>query len=251
MLGEDTLFFTRKGFKKLKNLNKYDEILTGFGTFAHITELGPREKMTKCVEFTTGEKIYCTDDMLWNVGSDRGYKYTDELELLEDGATCADISEFQGVRGRKSFGNYRKSVVVPRCVPNECLLADRDAKLEFLAGLIDSPICEIGDSDGIYVFYTFSDELAHGIISLARSLNFGVTGKKSGLVHIIRVYINKYIDILPVRDDYKACYDYANTVFALRVKNVREIRPDEACFGRSVRVNGGFGLIGYSFIPIA
>ena len=217
MLGENTLFLTRKGFKTLKNLNKYDEVMTGYGDFAHIVELGPWIPMTKCAILSTGERIYCTDDTLWNVSAHRTFKFTDELDLEDDAESCTPIFELPGVKGRYKSGSYKKSVTVPKLVPDECLLCDVKTRLEFLAGLIDSPICEIGSGEGIYVFYTQSDELYHGIIALVRSLGFGVSYRRSGLVHIIRVYINKYIDALPVRDEYKESWDYASIIPPVKV----------------------------------
>lgn len=251
MLGEDTLFLTPKGFKKLKELEKYDEVMNSDGHFTYIKRLSPWKQLDKCVILSTGERICCDDSLLWDLHGDGEFKYTDELDLDRDNESCAKMHEITRVRARNIKNSYEKSITIPRDVPYKYFTASTMNKLEFLAGLIDSPMCELGDAHGIYVFYTFLENLSWGIVTLARSLGFGVLHRKYKGVYIVRVYINKYKDILPVRDPYKACYKYAGVAYSIILANKCDIPPSEVNFGRAVELNDGNCLVGYSLVSVA
>lgn len=252
MLGEDTLFYTKNGFKKLKNLNKYDEVLNSDGHFTYITRLGPWKPINKCVKLSTSEEIYCDDSLLWDLSGVGEFKYTDELELYEAGISCARSCELERVRPRKLENNYEKSVRIPRNIPHKYITCKLEDKLEFLAGLIDSPMCELGDHHGIYVFSTYFEDFAHELVALARSIGYGVMCRyvPKYKIYVIRIYIDKYIDILPIRDPYKVCFREAGNSYTAFMLGIRKIEPAEANFGRTVELNDGNCLVGYSLVSV-
>lgn len=257
MLGGDTVVFTLKGFKKVKDLELYDEVLTPFGDFEPVVELGPWEEMEYKVDLSGYEDIYCSDDLLWYLYNNTSC-YTDELD--KDTATSNLNFELEGVSDKKlRFNPYNYAVVVPDNVPTDIMLTSLDNKLAFLAGLIDSPICELGEVDGIYKLYmnkkykTLVDEL----LAFIRSLRLGCVVKLSGDVYVISFNITKYIDILPIRDEYKACYNYSSIGRNIMIKNIEKISEksnnlskNDKIMGRKVKVNRGYFLVGYSLVPV-
>ena len=249
MLGEDTLLFTRKGFKKLKELNLYDEVLTSFGDFEPIIELGPWKECTYELTVSTGETFYCDDDILWDMNYSNASHYIYELKK---GDFFGNISPFNGLEGERHVAEaYNYAVVVPSNVPEKYILSDIDTKLAFLAGLIDSPICMLGQSDGIYEFYTRHEELVRDITTLVRSLGLNVYVRKVDSVWGVSVYLTKYIDIIPIHDDLKQCEGYANSYSRLSINDIKELKNDKKLLGRNIRVNRGHFLIGYSFVTVS
>lgn len=252
MLGENTLFLTPKGFKKLKNLNKYDEVMNSDGHFTYIKRLSPRKPVNKCVKLSTDEEIYCNDDLLWDLNGVGTFVYTDELKLGEVTSRCARSCELTRVRARKLKNSYELAVTIPENVPYKYFTARLEDKLEFLAGLIDSPMCELTLRHGIYAFYMYSEELAHGIVALARSIGYGALCKYIPIykIYAVRIHIGKYEDILPVRDPYKACFRGVWAPWTPIVSKSSEITPPEVVFGRAVELNDGNPLVGYSFVSV-
>lgn len=248
MIGENTVVLTPNGFKNVSELNKYDEVMTGFGTFEPIIEMGPWEMADKCVEFNTGECIYCSDDLLFNIGSnDTKFAYADEL--------CADdnvstTQEFDCYCKKILYPAYDFSVVVPTCVPVEYLTSSLESRLKFMSGLIDSPICEVS-SDGIYCFYTRYIELITGIVSLARSLGWQATVTHClENVYMIKVYMDSHADELFVKDICKQSIRNSMRYHMMKVVRVMDAsKSGVKC--RKIKVNGGSLLLGYSFIPVS
>ena len=118
--------------------------------------------------------------------------------------------------------------------------------------MIDSPMCELSLCHGIYVFYTYLEELAHGIVALARSIGYGALCKRIPIynIYVIRIHISKYEDILPVRDPYKACFRGAGVVWTPVISKLYEIKSSEVVLGRTVELNDGNPLIGYSLVSV-
>lgn len=248
MLGEDTLVFTKKGFKKVKDLILFDEVLTPFGDFEPIVEMSEWEEMTNKVILSTCEEIYCTDNLLWHLNGSN--KYTDEL--VEDTSTCGVKFALEGVDDELDYSPYDYAVVVPEDVPIEIMMGSLNTKLEFLAGLIDSPICELGTSEGIYKLYIREkySKLADEILAFIRSLSIsGIKTLDKG-VFCITINITKYIDILPIRDEMKLCDNYANNSRNVMIRKIEELSNNDKIMGRMLKVNKGFFLVGYSLVPV-
>ena len=252
MLGEDTLLFTKDGLKKLKDLNLYDEVLTAFGDFEPIVEMGPWQECTKKVKISTGEEFYCNDDTLWGVNKNTSccdsFYYTDELENTYK---FNKIKEFEGFGGSYEDEAYNYAVVIPKSVPNRYLLADINTRLAFLAGLIDSPMCMLGSNEGIYELYTRYDDLMRDIVTLLRSLALPLYISKHDGVWRIIIYMIKYIDIIPIQDDLKDCYDYAGVGLNLSINDICELKNNNKVMGRKIKVNRGSFLVGYSLITVS
>ena len=252
MLGENTLFLTPNGFKKLKDLEKYDEVMNSNGHFTYIKRFGPWKPVNKCVKLSTDEEICCGDNLLWDLSTVGRFIYTDELELGQDIGRCARSRELTRVRARKLKNSYELAVSIPEKVPGKYFTARLEDKLEFLAGLIDSPMCELGRTHGIYVFYTYSQELAHGIVALACSIGYGALCRRIPIynIYVVRIHIGKYEDILPVRDPYKACFRGVGLAWTPVISKLREIKPSDVVLGRTVELNDGNPLIGYSLVSV-
>ena len=250
MLGVDTLLFTRKGFKKLGELDLYDEVLTPFGTFEPIVELGPWESMDTVLKLNTFEDIYCDSSLLLNVIYNRNNTFMYPDDIKKTPVSFQPIFEFEGDGKNHPVSNgYDFAVVVPTCVPDAYILSSIEERLKLLAGLIDSPICELGKAVGTYSFYTYYDDLMQGIVTLARSLGFGVTCHCSEMVYRIDVNVNKYIDIIPIKDELKICTDYTFQTRNVLIKSVKDCK--NFTLGRKIKVNGGLFLAGYSMVPVA
>lgn len=250
MLGADTLLFTKKGFKKLIELDIYDEVLTPYGVFEPIVKLGPWKPMDKVIKLNTLEDICCTDNLMLNAADhcNGSYTYVDEVD--DKNYYFDPIMEFEGDGKNHPVSNgYDFAVVVPTCIPDAYILSPIEERLKLFAGLVDSPICELGKVDGIYNFYTYYDDLMQGIVTLCRSLGFGVTCSKKKMVYKIGVSVNKYIDIIPIKDELKMCHNYATMSKRAYVSKVAENK--NFTLGREVKVNGGFFLVGYSMVPVA
>lgn len=249
MLGEDTVVYTRNGFRKIKDLVLFDEVLTPFGDFEPIVEMGPWTEMTKKVELNTVEDIYCTDNLLWNLVT--GSKYTDELDR-DTSVAGVRIALEQDSDRYLGYSPYNYAVVVPQDVPNEIMMGSLDVKLKFLAGLIDSVMCELGKVDGVYNLYIGQNykELADKLLAFIRSLGLGVVRKIVGFNYCITFNITKYIDILPIRDDMMACYDYASINRNVIIRNIEDLSKNDKIMGRMIKVNRGFFLVGYSLVPV-
>lgn len=249
MLGEDTIVYTRGGFKKVKELELFDEVLTPFGDFEPVIELGTPEYMTYMVELDGVEKIYCTGNLLWNMST--ATRFTDDIS--SDDVRCAQLSfPLEYEEDFVSFDPYDLAVVVPNEVPNELMMGSLEHKLEFLGGLIDSPICELGDTDGIYRLYISCryENLINEIFAFIRSLCLGVSRKIENGVCCISFNITKYIDIIPIKDEMKECYDYASVNRFVSVTRLCRLSKNDKIIGRKVKVNNGFFLVGYSLATV-
>lgn len=252
MLGEDTLVLTRGGFKKVKDLNLYDEVLTSYGNYEPIVEMGPWKKVDKVVQFSTGERIMCSDDVLWDTyivgSSSQKYVYTDEIEV--DKHACSNILDIVDCGKYPVHPSYDYAVVVPTCVPNAYIQSSKGIRLGFFAGLVDSPICEVGDSDGRYDFYTTYSDLAEGIVTLARSLGWTVRVKVDKGVICICVGVTQYAEELPIKFRKNGEIRNMPVRTGIRFTSVEDIPDNNEVFGRKIKVNGGNIVIGYSLIPV-
>lgn len=248
MLGVDTIVFTRHGFKKLGELKLYDEVLTPFGDFEPIMELGPLEEMKYEVQLSDDEVIYCDDNLLWYMID--AWRHTDELERSD--SINGIYLPLIGKAGELGFNPYNYSVVVPNKVPLKIMFGSLREKLGFLAGLIDSPICELGLAEGIYKLYFGKKykKLAYDVLGFIRSLDIGSTLIYEDGVYIVWFSLTKYIDRVPIRDEMKQCYDYANNSKYVSIKDIKLSKNDKK-LGRKIRVNKDLFLIGYGLITVA
>ena len=63
MIGLDTVLFTREGFKKLSELNLYDEVLTPLGIFEPIMKMSRIDDVDYYIKTSTDEIIKCSRDL--------------------------------------------------------------------------------------------------------------------------------------------------------------------------------------------
>ena len=70
-----------------------------------------------------------------------------------------------------------------------------------------------------------------------------------GDVYCVKLYVTKYIDLLPIKDEYKECFTYSYRYGHTKILKVEKLDDcDINC--RTIKVNGGALLIGYSLIPV-
>lgn len=94
-------------------------------------------------------------------------------------------------RGRKGFAPLKKllekyDLVNNKYLPNEYIVNDRDTRLKVLAGIIDTDGTVTREGTRIVITQgTIHEELAFGIVKLARSLGFccSFTTKKTSWIH--------------------------------------------------------------------
>lgn len=255
MIGENVLVFTRKGYKRVAEIELYDEVLTRYGTFESVTELGPWQKIDSTVVLSTGELIMCNNDTLWH---GRASSYPNEsMEYTEDINVDGDDYSFSNIKGcslrsrKPVYSPYDYAVVVPTGVPQEYLLSNDATKLAFFAGLVDSPICEANaNTPGVYVFYTLYKNLEIGIITLARSLGWNVNCRYEGKLSIISVYPDEKIHEIPIKDDYKIFDRSSLNVPHVKIIDIMSLPDDYNVYGRYIKVDSGGLLVGYSLVPV-
>ncbi len=256
MLGEDTLFLTRNGFVPLRDLKRFDEVLTEYGTFEPIVDLGKWENVTvdyNLVESSTNERFICDDSLMWVVydkytKSHENVVYTDEL--CDKNNYAAKIMDIIQCKKSVLYNPYNYCAVVPMCIQEEYLLSNRETRLECFAGLVDSPICEVGTINGTYNFYTKYYPLEKGIISLARALGYLVSCEINEGVTKITVHISGDVEEIPFRDEYKMLISPSRYKNVMLYKSVNKLTKDVNKKARKVSINGGNAVIGYSLLPI-
>jgi len=255
MLGEDTLFLTPKGFSPLKKLKLYDEVLTAYGTFEPIVALSEWQDVTSdynIVQASTNEFFLCSDDVMWIVydkylKNHENIVFSDELCSEKHGA--ANTMDIAQCKNTIIYNPYDYCIVVPMGIPEEYLLSNRATRLECFAGLIDSPICEIGNVRGTYNFYTKYYPLEKGIVSLARSLGYLAYCDIIDNVTCVTIYVTSHEEI-PTRDEYKKLAFSSRLRNVMKYKNVKKVSKVVNKKSRKVSINGGNAVIGYSLLPI-
>lgn len=262
MFGANTLFMTPKGLVPLKKLKLFDKVLTPDGSFQPIVELGEWELVDRVVSTSTGDEIYCSKDVLWHIVHDAKFGtlvgdvnstfwYTDELNGL---GRAANIACLKSCKNSKSlFDPYEYGVTIPMSVPAAYMTAKTEIRLALLAGLIDSPICEVIKPDMAYfALYTKYPELAKGIITLCRTLCVGVDCRVDGDLWIIKIsFNNNYAYLLPLRDPLKKPIKLSNSRRRIHFNKTRIVKKDyKKVYGRKVNVNGNFFVVGYGLLPV-
>lgn len=255
MLGEDTLFLTPNGFSPLKELKLYDEVLTAYGTFEPIVALSDWEDVTldyNIVQASTNEFFLCDDSVMWIVydkyrKNHENIVFTDELcDKSYNAAKTMDIIQ---CKNAVLYNPYNYCAVVPMCIHEEYLLSNRATRLECFAGLVDSPICEIGTIRGTYNFYTTYYPLEKGIVSLARALGYQVYCDMVDNVTRVTVHVTSYEEV-PTRDEYKKLSFSSRFKNIMMYKSVKKVSKYVNKKSRRVSINGGNAVIGYSLLPI-
>ena len=262
MFGADTLFMTPKGLVPLKKLKLFDKVLTPDGSFQPIVELGDWQLVDRIVRTSTGDEIYCSKDVLWHIvrdatkGTLRGdfassFLYTDELTPLIRAANIAVVKK--SGRDKALFDPYEYGVTIPLKIPAAYMTAKIEVRLALLAGLIDSPICEVISADKAYFgLYTKYPELAKSIVTLCRTLGIGVNCKVVDDLWIIRVSVtNDYAHLMPIRDPLKKPIYISTTTQRVHFTRPKIIKKDyKKVYGRKVNVNGNFFVVGHSLLPV-
>lgn len=255
MLGEDTLFLTPNGFLPLKELKLYDKVLTSFGTFEPIVELGEWQDVTldyNIVQASTNEFFLCDNSVMWVV-YDKNRKNHENVvfsdELCDKKCAAGNTMDIAQCKNAVLYNPYNYCAVVPMCIHEEYILSNRATRSECFAGLVDSPICEIGTLKGTYDFYTTYYPLEKGIVSLARALGYQVCCDVIDNVTRVTVHVSDYKEI-STRDEYKKLDCSSRFKNIMVYKNVKKVSKYVNKTSRRVSINGGNAVIGYSLLPI-
>ena len=252
MIGLDTLLFTREGFKKLSDLDLYDEILTPLGTFEPIINMSKIEEIDYGIKVATDEVIACSEDLelpLYNENHKEKMIYADCIKDTKYYTTKILPYESQ-LKTRKDL--YKIGTEIPKKIPNDWLLLSSIYRYDLLCGLMDTPMCSLKSEDGVYDFRPHSFEFEKGLISLLRLFGFGVKCGEIKGHRIVKAGIQNVavIEDIPIRDRYKdiEIMPPSNRFGFMPIKDTGTLKNKVQ--GRSITVEGGLFLAGYSLIPI-
>lgn len=252
MIGLDTLLFTREGFKKLRDLDLYDEVLTPLGVFEPITQMSKIEDIDYYIKVSTDEIIPCSRDLELPLYNENHYEKIVYADCIKDKKyyTTKILPYDSKIKTRKDL--YEIGTEIPKEIPNEWLTLSSYFRYELLCGLMDTPMCSLKSEDGVYDFRPHSYEFEKSLVSLLRLFGFAVKCGKSKNHRFIKFGIQNIavIDDIPVRDRYKdiEIMPPNNRFGFMPVKDNGTLK--NKIQGRSITVNGGLFLVGYSLIPV-
>lgn len=252
MIGLDTLLFTRKGFKKLRDLNLYDEVLTPIGMFEPIMKMSGIQDIDYYMTVATDEVITCSKDLelpvydkkenekMISVGCIKDKTYYTTKTLPYDSAISSDEKL------------YDVGASIPKEIGNKRLILSSVDRYELFCGLMDTPLCELKKEDGVYIFRPHSYAFEKDLVALARLFGFAVKGRIIDKHRCIEIGIQNVsvIDDIPIRDEYKDITEMPpdNRFNFMPIKDTGIL--NNSVKGREITVNGGFVLVGYSLIPV-
>ena len=252
MIGLDTLLFTREGFKKLRDLDLYDEVLTPLGVFEPITHMSKIEDIDYYIKVATDEIIPCSRDLelpLYNENHTERILYADCINNKRYFTTKILPYESK-LKTRKDL--YEIGTKIPKEIPNEWLLLSSSYRYELLCGLMDTPMCSLKGEDGIYGFRPHSYEFEKSLVALSRLFGFAVSCGNEKIHRIVRVGVQNtaVIDDIPIRDRYKDISKMPpnNRFGFMPIKDTGTLK--KSVQGRGITVEGGLILVGYSLIPV-
>lgn len=252
MISLDTLFFTREGFKKLKDLDLYDEVLTPFGMFEPIIEMSRIEDVDYYIKVSTDEIILCSKDLELPIY----YNKNKEKMVYAD---CIENEKYYTTKilPYDSMINYKEDlykigVNIPKRINNKELISSSYDRYELLCGLMDTPMCELKTEDGVYEFRPHSYEFEKDLVSLFRLFGFPVKCGYSKSHRYVRMGVQNIsvIDDIPIRDRYKDIEKMPpnNRFKFMPIKDSGTLK--NSVKGRNIKVDCGFVLVGYSLTPI-
>lgn len=252
MIGLDTLLFTRKGFKKLKELNLYDEVLTPLGVFMPIIKMSKAEDIDYYIKASTDEVIACSKDLELPVYDKKGNEKMVSVDSIKDKKyfTTKTLPYDSTLESKEDL--YKVGVDIPNKIGNKKLILSSADRYDLFCGLMDTPICELKSEDGVYIFRPHSYEFEKDLIALARLFGFGVNGRVVSNHRLIDVGVQNIsvIDDIPIRDEYKDINEMPpdNRFDFMPIKDTGTLKNNVQ--GRNIAVDGGFVLVGYSLIPV-
>lgn len=252
MIGLDTLLFTREGFKKLKDLNLYDEVLTPLGVFEPIMKMSKIEKIDYYIKTATDEIIKCSSDMELPLYNEN---YTERIICV----SCIKDKKFYTTKtlpydSTKTIKNdlYELGTKIPERIDKRILLSSSYYRYELLCGLMDTPMCSLKREDGIYSFRPHSYQFEKDLVALLRLFGFPVKCDLEKNNRVVKFGIQNIavIDDIPIRDRYKDILNKPpdNRYVFMPIKDNGTL--EENVDGRSICVDGGLVLVGYSLIPV-
>lgn len=251
MIGLDTVFFTRNGFKKLKDLNLYDEVLTPLGMFEPIMKMSRIDDIDYYFKVSTDEVIECSKDLelpLYNENYTLKMRYIGYL----DDKKYYTMKTLPCEYGKDvDVDYYEIGARIPSRIDDSFTKSTYN-RYELFCGLMDTPMCSLKTEDGVYEFRPHSYEFEKDLVSLFRLFGFpvkcGVCDKK----RYVKMGIQNIavIDDIPIRDRYKDIMKRPpdNRYTFMPLKKTGKLK--DTVKGRSISVNGGLALVGYSLIPV-
>lgn len=222
MVGEDTLFWTRDGFRSLKDLEIGDEVLTQYGVFLPIFRLG-EWKEAKYVVNVGYDKIYCRDSSMFAISPKKGVMKLESTNGLVDksltGVAICDIVFETG--GKNNLELMRKSYVlglnVPKKIPKWLMEAGFDVKCNFIAGMVDS---------------------VNG--GLSKTNYYILTSRYENVIEGLKVIIRLLGWVYRIKDEYTLCvypYGLIDSHF-IRCKDPYNKRLGHSTVDYKYRING-------------
>lgn len=252
MLGADTLILTTKGFVRVKDLSLYDRVCTAYGTFEPVIGLGPVKKVNLKLTLSTGEKIYCSDDLLCWSGTTADVLSLRYADMMLDRAFATTLPIVGCKKNTKGLDFYRIGLNVPREIDSKWLAFDMTSRLSLLGGIIDSPMTVLSYRKDGYIFIMHSKRFKESFIAFLRSLGYQafVSKRKFGPPLVVACITHKLYKI-PIKDNLKRrIFDKSAMIDRAKVEKIEVLEEDKEVYGREVKVNGHSLLIGYSLIPV-
>lgn len=252
MIGLDTVFFTREGFKKLRDLNLYDEVLTPLGMFEPIMKMSRIKDIDYYMKVATDEVITCSNDLELPVYDINHKEKMVSVDSVKDNKyyTTKILSYDSDIRSKEDL--YEIGTSIPKEIGNKRLVLSSYHRFELFCGLMDTPICELKSKDGIYDFYPHSYEFEKDLIALARLFGFAVRCGSSKGHRYVKIGIQNIslFDDIPIRDTYRDIEKMPpdNRFAFMPIKDTGTLK--NSVQGREISVKNGLALVGYSLIPI-
>lgn len=252
MIGLDTVLFTPEGFKKLRDLNIYDEVLTPLGKFEPIMKMSPIKEIGNYVKVATDEIIPCSNDLEFLVyDKDNNEKLIFAEDLKRNTYYTAKTSRYY-CKKEINLDLYEEGIKIPLRISNTMLTASLFDRYELLCGLMDTPICELKNENGVYLFKPHSHLFEKGLVSLFRLFGFPVICGEAKHIRYVKMGVQDLVcmDEIPIRDEYrkmsktppKVRYNFMPIKGYGKFKNVAK--------GRNIFIKGGLVLVGYSLVPV-
>lgn len=252
MIGLDTVLFTREGFKKLRDLNLYDEVLTPLGIFEPITKMSRVKDIGYYIRVATDEMICCSDDLELPIYDEKNRERMICVSYIKDKKyyTTKTLPYDSKISAKEDL--YTRGTEIPQSISNNWLISSLYDRYELLCGLMDTPMCRLSSEDGVYRFQPHSAQFEKELIGLIRLFGFAAKCGMSDKHRYISMGIQNVavIDNIPIRDSYKDISRKPpdNRYKFMPIKDNGALK--NSVKGRSIKVQGGLVLVGYSLIPV-
>jgi len=254
MVGEDTLFWTRDGFRSLKDLEIGDEVLTQYGVFLPIFRLG-EWKEAKYVVNVGYDEIYCRDSSMFAISPKKGVMKLESTNGLVDksltGVAICDIVFETG--GKINWELMRKSYAlglnVPKKIPKWLMDAGFDVKCNFIAGMVDSVNGSLSKTN-CYILTSRYENVLEDLKTIVRLLGWTYRIKDE---YTLWVYPSGLVDsrFIRCKDVYNQRLGHSVVDYKYRINSVHRasgVRCREVLVGAE-NMYVPF-VVGKSFIPM-